>query len=328
MQRAQGIELIGEFEGSGFKETAATRPPRRRPGRPAHAAALPRRRGVRRRARRRGDRRRRQRAATAAASARRQRRSSWSREAAAARRARAAPTAARPSSRSARRCSRCQYRTALSRRRLTNAPRGSSRWLHRAGRAGAGARCAIAAFDVWLFGIHGVAGGLRTRSTARGCCSRCCVSVVVADRVPRARARERVPLRRRAARRAWASASTSCGRPSTATSPTPTASAARGRLRTDLGGVYFNAIFALLAGGRLLRAPAEAALLAASAAVRDPSSSSCMPLLRLRRLLRAQRPHRRARHPVAHQADLPLAAAAAEAGAARSPSSSRGCARW
>ena len=37
-----------------------------------------------------------------------------------------------------------------------------------------------------------------------------------------------------------------------------------GRLRTDLGGVYFNAIFALLAGGVYFATGEEAALLAAS----------------------------------------------------------------
>ena len=46
----------------------------------------------------------------------------------------------------------------------------------------------------------------------------------------------------------------------------------------------------------------------------------------LRRLLRPQRPHGRAGHPVADQADLPLARARAATRARRSRSSSRGCA--
>ena len=90
----------------------------------------------------------------------------------------------------------------------------------------------------------------------------------------------------------------------------------RGRLRTDLGGVYFNGIFALMAGAayfatghggaavRRLRAAPDRAPAAAAAAA-------------LRRLLRAQRPHGRAGHPLAHQADLPLARARPPQRAAR-----------
>ena len=46
--------------------------------------------------------------------------------------------------------------------------------------------------------------------------------------------------------RRWAPGSTSCGRPSTPTSPTATGSTRAGRLRTDLGGLYFNAIVVVL----------------------------------------------------------------------------------
>ena len=83
-----------------------------------------------------------------------------------------------------------------------------------------------------------------------------------------------------------------------------------GRLRTDLGGVYFNAIFALLRRGRLLRhgRGGRAAGRVPPARDRPPAAPAAAAL---RRLLRPQRPHRRAGHPLAHQADLPLARAAA-----------------
>jgi hypothetical protein len=86
---------------------------------------------------------------------------------------------------------------------------------------------AVAAFDVWLFGIHGVAGGLRSALYAPGLLLAVLGSVVVATafhELGHASA-----CRYGGARPAcWASASTSCGRRSTATSPTPTGSTARG----------------------------------------------------------------------------------------------------
>ena len=55
--------------------------------------------------------------------------------------------------------------------------------------------------------------------------------------------------------------STWSGRPSTPTSPTATASAAAGRLRTDLGGLYFNAIVAVGIVRRLVGTGCDALLL-------------------------------------------------------------------
>ena len=200
VQRAHGIELIGEFEGSGFKA-----PPllaRRADGQidPAHAAALPGRRGVRRAARPRGGRRRRQRAVRPA----RQRRATSSSSSSeklrplgvlAQRRRQHARAAA-----SARRCWRCATAGRCS---PSAAPTRAARLSPGCTRRSSQCRVllAIAAFDVWLFGIHGVAGGLRAALYSPGLLLARAALRRRRHRVPRARPRERVPLRRRAARR-------------------------------------------------------------------------------------------------------------------------------
>ena len=56
---------------------------------------------------------------------------------------------------------------------------------------------ALAALDVWLFGVHGIAGGLRARDLQPGAAARVLALGRRRDRVPRDRPRERVPLRRR-----------------------------------------------------------------------------------------------------------------------------------
>ena len=90
----------------------------------------------------------------------------------------------------------------------------------------------------------------------------------------------------------------------------------RGRLRTDLGGVYFNGLFALMAGAAYFATGAGGAAVRRLRAAPDrPAAADAAAALR--RLLRAQRPHRRAGHPHAHQADLPLARARPPQGAAR-----------
>ena len=70
-----------------------------------------------------------------------------------------------------------------------------------------------------------------------------------------------MPLRRRPARRHGRRASTSSGPPSTPTSPTPTGCPRRARLRTDLGGIYFNAVVAVVTLGVWLATGVDALLL-------------------------------------------------------------------
>ena len=89
----------------------------------------------------------------------------------------------------------------------------------------------------------------------------------------------------------------------------------RGRLRTDLGGVYFNGLFALMAGAAYFATGAGGAAVRRLRAAPDRPAAAAAAAA-LRRLLRAQRPHRRAGHPLAHQADLPLARARPPQGAA------------
>ena len=60
---------------------------------------------------------------------------------------------------------------------------------------------------------------------------------------------------------AWAPGSTWSGPPSTRTSPTPTACRGAARLRTDLGGLYFNAVIAVVTLGVWLAVRADALLL-------------------------------------------------------------------
>ena len=77
---------------------------------------------------------------------------------------------------------------------------------------------------------------------------------------------------------AWAF--TCCGRRSSPTSPTPTGCGRAGRIRTDLGGVYFNAVFALALAAAYL-ATGYPPLLAAVVAVHMEIVQQLMPSLRL-----------------------------------------------
>ena len=74
-----------------------------------------------------------------------------------------------------------------------------------------------------------------------------------------------------------------------------------GRLRTDLGGIYFNAIFAL-AMAALYAVTSFEPLLLLVLIQNFAMIQQLLPLLRARRLLHHQRPHRRAGHVLAHQA--------------------------
>ena len=122
---------------------------------------------------------------------------------------------------------------------------------------------AIAAFDIWLFGIHGVAGGLRSALYSPGLLLAVLLSVVVATafhELGHASA-----CRYGGARPGVMGVGLYLVWPAFYCDVTDAYRLGRvGRLRTDLGGVYFNAIFALLAGGVYFATGEEAALLAAS----------------------------------------------------------------
>src|SRR5215218_5546397 len=121
---------------------------------------------------------------------------------------------------------------------------------------------AVAAFDVWLFGIHGVAGGLRTALYTPALLLSVLASVVVATafhELGHASA-----CRYGGARPGVMGVGVYLVWPAFYCDVTDAYRLNRaGRLRTDLGGVYFNGIFALLAGGVYFATGEEAALLAA-----------------------------------------------------------------
>ena len=106
----------------------------------------------------------------------------------------------------------------------------------------------------------------RRRSATRSCCCSCSASR--SRRRPSTRsATPRRAATAAAARAGWAPASTSSGPRSTRTSPTPTGCRG-GRLRTDLGGIYFNAFVAVVTLGDLARDGRRRA----PAADRDPDA--------------------------------------------------------
>ena len=122
---------------------------------------------------------------------------------------------------------------------------------------------AIAAFDIWLFVFHGVAGGLRSAIYSPELLLAVLLSVVVATafhELGHASA-----CRYGGARPGVMGVGVYLVWPAFYCDVTDAYRLGRlGRLRTDLGGVYFNAIFALLAGGVYFATGQEAALLAAS----------------------------------------------------------------
>ena len=120
----------------------------------------------------------------------------------------------------------------------------------------------VAAFDVWLFGVHGLAGGLRSALYAPALLLCVLASVVVATafhELGHASA-----CRYGGARPGVMGVGVYLVWPAFYCDVTDAYRLNRaGRLRTDLGGVYFNAIFALLAGGVYFATGAEVALLVA-----------------------------------------------------------------
>ena len=144
------------------------------------------------------------------------------------------------------------------------------------------------------------------------------------DRVPRARPRQRVPVRRRAARRHGRRRLPRVARlllrrdgrlPAQPRGPAADGSRRR-LLQRDLRAAR---------RGRLLRHGRGGGAAGGVPPARDPPPAAPAAAA-LRRLLRPQRPHRRAGHPLAHQADLPLDRPPARAPARGAWSSSRGCA--
>jgi hypothetical protein len=121
---------------------------------------------------------------------------------------------------------------------------------------------ALVAFDVWLFGVHGIAGGLRSALYNPLLLLAVLGSVVVATafhELGHASA-----CRYGGARPGVMGVGLYLVWPAFYCDVTDAYRLNRtGRLRTDLGGVYFNAIFALLAGAVYLITGEEAALLAA-----------------------------------------------------------------
>src|SRR4051794_20642279 len=122
---------------------------------------------------------------------------------------------------------------------------------------------AIAAFDIWLFGFRGVAGGVRSALYSPGLLLAVLLSVIAATafhELGHASA-----CKYGGARPGVMGVGVYLVWPAFYCDVTDAYRLNRvGRLRTDLGGVYFNAIFALLAGGVYFATGEEAALLAAS----------------------------------------------------------------
>src|SRR3954451_6744683 len=121
---------------------------------------------------------------------------------------------------------------------------------------------ALAAFDAWLFWIHGIAGGMRAVLYSPVLLLGLLASIVVATafhEIGHASA-----CRYSGARPGAMGVGVYLVWPAFYCDVTDAYRLnRRGRLRTDLGGVYFNGIFALLAGGVYFATGEQAALLAA-----------------------------------------------------------------
>jgi hypothetical protein len=121
---------------------------------------------------------------------------------------------------------------------------------------------ALVAFDVWLFGMHGIAGGLRSALYNPVLLLAVLASVVVATAFHEFG--HASACRYGGARPGVMGVGLYLVWPAFYCDITDAYRLNRaGRLRADLGGVYFNAIFALLAGAVFLVTGEEAALLAA-----------------------------------------------------------------
>ena len=121
----------------------------------------------------------------------------------------------------------------------------------------------VAAFDVWLFGFHGIAGGLRSAIYNPTLLLAVFASVIVATAFHEFG--HASACRYSGARPGVMGVGLYLVWPAFYCDVTDAYRLnRRGRLRTDLGGVYFNLIFVLLSGGVFLATGEEAALLAAA----------------------------------------------------------------
>ncbi len=154
-----------------------------------------------------------------------------------------------------------RYRKPLLSERLVNFFARPFVWLHRAPVVTM-VLTAIAGFDVWLFGYHGVAGPVRAALYNPTLLLAVLASVVVATAFHEFG--HASACRYGGARPGVMGVGLYLVWPAFYCDVTDAYRLNRaGRLRTDLGGVYFNGIFALLAGGVYLATGQEAALLAA-----------------------------------------------------------------
>ena len=154
-----------------------------------------------------------------------------------------------------------RHRRPLLSERAVNAGARLFTWLHRP-LVTVAMLGAVAAFDVWLFGVHGIAGGLRSAIYNPVLLLAVLGSVVVATAFHEFG--HASACRYGGARPGVMGVGLYLVWPAFYCDVTDAYRLGRGgRLRTDLGGVYFNAIFALLAGGVFLATGEEAALLAA-----------------------------------------------------------------
>ena len=154
-----------------------------------------------------------------------------------------------------------RHRRALLPERAVNAGARLFTWLHRP-IAVTLVLSLVAIFDAWLFGIHGVAGGLRSALYNPTLLLAVLASVVVATAFHEFG--HASACRYSGARPGPMGVGLYLVWPAFYCDVTDAYRLNRaGRLRTDLGGVYFNAIFALLAGAVYFATGEEAALLAA-----------------------------------------------------------------
>src|SRR5215217_4008688 len=156
-----------------------------------------------------------------------------------------------------------RHRRPLLSERTVNALARPLTWLHRAPVVIL-VLAVLALFDAWLFGIHGIAGGLRVVLYAPGMLLGVLAAIVVATafhELGHASA-----CRYGGARPGVMGVGLYLVWPAFYCDVTEAYRLGRaGRLRTDLGGVYFNGIFALLCGGLYFVTGLEALLLVAFA---------------------------------------------------------------
>ncbi len=154
-----------------------------------------------------------------------------------------------------------RHRRPILSERVVNAVAGAFAWLHRPA-IQLLVLAAIAVFDVWLLGIHGIAGGLRSvlyePELLLGVLA-AIIAATILHEFGHASA-----CRYAGARPGVMGIGVYLVWPAFYCDVTDAYRLDRaGRLRTDLGGVYFNGIFMLLAGGAYFATGEEALLLAA-----------------------------------------------------------------